>query len=422
MKKIYVLLVFLAFFQTFVLIAFLPSFWSNDSWSRENKDKVTSKEVLIVSEEDATLWAPQRKEDVIHRPSFKKGKVAEKTEEIRVGLEEIRKEGEEEEEEEEEEAVGEEIVGDEFDGEVVSNDDIEGENEGGDYEEGEEGEDEPEDIDYEDIEMLTIKNFKKVDPCHKASTPDTTSSSDTTTTTTSSNVPNRSLPNKRLVMGTVKGGLLNIYNLFRSTSTDVGYNAFRTSGAVSWQHVSKDLPFLFEENKVNPWPVVHVVRHPLSVVKLFESEYLKRDQAFRYLNYTEEERNELEEDEQEKWRFICNLVPITETQDIAVKALHYWVEWARLINKNFPSAVTFQIEDIQLYSLYNVLMLAGKKFFPPPTPPRAYFPSYQVFLFFLFFSFSFSFSFFSFLFFSFLLFFSSSSFTFLSFFSFLLIS
>ena len=221
-------------------------------------------------------------------------------------------------------------------------------------------------------------------PTNPPTTPPTFPPTKVPTTPPSKSVT-KSAPKKtiRLILGTVKSGIVNLHQEFKSKSIDFGYNLFRNSGAISWKFATRDESrFLLEKIPVHPWPVVHIVRHPLSVVKLFESEKLTfKDQILRGVVRP---GIEFEKEEQEVWRYMKEHIDIPEEQDISVQALHYWVGWNKLIQKNFPNAVIFQIEDIQPNYFYNTLTLISKHKINPLTPHRAFFPPYQVFFSFFF--------------------------------------
>ena len=179
-------------------------------------------------------------------------------------------------------------------------------------------------------------------------------------------------PPKNLIVGTFKSGLSVLHQNLKEY--EFGMNVFKSNGAVSWTLATREEKDLhFEGRRITPWPVFHLVRHPLAVVKLIETEMLTEAE-----NILRKDSPALEEQEKKTWIYISNFIDVPMDKPIPIRALYYWTEWNRLIKKNYPDSIIQHIEDVQWSILIKQLDIPKAKDFPPLTYHRSYFPSYQV--------------------------------------------
>jgi len=126
-----------------------------------------------------------------------------------------------------------------------------------------------------------------------------------------------------LILGTLRGGLPVIYALTSHHRRKISLNSFGQEGCISWKHavVRK------EDLETIPFPVIHVLRHPLTMV------------------YSSVKKGLQDRNDEEEKKLREELLPKYNTDgNVEENALQHWVEWHTLIYQKFPDALRVHLE------------------------------------------------------------------------------
>jgi len=140
-----------------------------------------------------------------------------------------------------------------------------------------------------------------------------------------------------LVVGTLKSGISSFYGTLKSTDSGFNYDQLSNEGTglVSWK-LGRGLT---DELSDRIGPVVHLVRHPLTVVSVLMQEcFCFSDKATRETNAKEEART---------LSYLQKADPqFPVDKNVMTQALYHWVHWNKMIMKNYPDAKIMFAEDL----------------------------------------------------------------------------
>jgi len=139
-----------------------------------------------------------------------------------------------------------------------------------------------------------------------------------------------------LFVGPLKSGQVQVARAMKKAHLKFGQTEFGKDGAVSWRLASLDLETLREEQSIVPFPIFHLTRHPLGVV------------ADVQISCLCDGTSQTPEQQDETLKFMGNVTGVMPEGTLAQQALQHWVQWSKLIQKNYPSALLTHSESLSM--------------------------------------------------------------------------
>ena len=175
---------------------------------------------------------------------------------------------------------------------------------------------------------------------------------------------------KVLITGVMHGGVQEMYNFLSKNEENFLMDDIGKKGTVSWVYGANLPSYVFDTNNMISWresgeqfgPVVHILRHPLSVISsIIENGFCTK----------QEECDKLLE-------FFTSVTNVKLKKNMILAAARYWLEWNVVIEDSYHDRYQIHAESTNMFELLSYIGAKNETALPSETLPNTIVPSNKV--------------------------------------------